>query len=312
MNDIAAPLPKRSERRRQRKKMRTGRKALIAVLILILALGVLLGAVFLGAHHFVNSQIQHVEVALLNSDDTAGAPQRPAATQTSGAGTTFLILGSDSRQSGGDPANWQAGAGRSDVLMLVQIEQGGTGINIMSIPRDSWVEIPGVGQAKINAAYSYGGADLTIQTVENLLGVRVDHFMVTDFTSFAELTDALGGVSIAQGDGVQTFNGSEALTYVRERYSLPRGDFDRVQRQQAWMRAIAQKTFSRQVLQDPSKLVDMVSIITRYSALDQNLNFDTCSASPLSWEVCALTASCSSPSRTWALAPPTTGNPSSS
>ncbi|WP_115728654.1 LCP family protein [Actinomyces culturomici] len=170
------------------------RKALIALLVLALLLaGGLLG-VFLFVRHSIDSQIQHVQTSL--GSETSTIQSLPQSAEK-GKDITFLVMGSDSRQSGGDPTDWTAGAQRSDVLMLVQITGDRKGLNIMSIPRDSWGSIPGHGTAKINAAFSYGGADLAIETVQNLTGITIDHFMITDFTSFSELTDALGGVTIA-------------------------------------------------------------------------------------------------------------------
>lgn len=277
MTEHPAPLPSRTELRRQTRSQRRlsgTQKALVGLLVLILVLLAGATAAFFGIRHSINSQIRHVEVSVstpASPHTTQSAPQ----SESSGPGTTFLILGSDSRLSGGDPRNWQAGAQRSDVLIVAQITADGKGINVMSIPRDSWVDIPGYGTAKINAAFSYGGADLTIATVENLLGIHIDHFMITDFTSFSELTDALGGVTLDTSTGPKTMTGSEALAFVRERHSLPRGDFDRMQRQQAWMRAILKKTFSQSLLTNPAKLAQLVSIVTTYSALDQNLTFDS-------------------------------------
>ncbi len=275
MTETEAPRSRKSPAHAAKKtSMSLAKKILIALLALLVVAVSATAAIFFGVRHSINSQIKHVDVSV-SKLSTSQTPQSGPQSSASGPGTTFLILGSDSRQSGGDPTNWQAGAQRSDVLIVAQIEADGNGINLMSIPRDSWVDIPGYGTAKINAAFSYGGADLTIATVENLLGIHIDHFMITDFTSFSELTDALGGVTMATSSGSQHFNGKEALAYVRERYSLPRGDFDRVQRQQAWIRAILQQVFSKSVLTDPAKLTDLVSILTKYSALDQNLDFDS-------------------------------------
>ena len=267
-------LPTRAEVRAStaaaKKPMSTTKKALIAACSLLGVLVLAVAGVFLGIRHSIDSQIRHVQI------DTEQSRPAPAQSAASGDDINFLILGSDSRQSGGDPTDWQAGAQRSDVMMLVQITGDRKGINIMSIPRDSWVDIPGHGTAKINAAYSYGGADLTIQTVQQLTGVTVDHFMVTDFSSFEELTDILGGVEIAsREDGVKTYTGEQALRFVRERYSLPRGDFDRMRRQQAWMRAIMQKTFDQEVLTDVPKLSSMLTALLEHSAVDQTLGFDS-------------------------------------
>lgn len=270
------PFPSRTALRdtTPKKRMSGTQKALVGLLVLLLVLIAGSAAAFLGIRHSINSQITHIDVAI-EKPAPPQAPQSQAHAPESRAGTTFLILGSDSRQSGGDPKNWQFGAQRSDVLIVAQIEADGNSITFMSIPRDSWVEIPGYGPAKINAAFSYGGADLTITTVENLLGIHIDHFIVTDFTGFSELTDALGGVELPTVEGPTHMTGPEALAFVRERYSLPRGDFDRMQRQQAWMRAILHTAFSQSLVTNPVKLSQLVSILTTYSALDQNLTFDS-------------------------------------
>ena len=99
----------------------------------------------------------------------------------------FLLLGSDSR--GQD-------RGRSDVMMLVHSDPDRAKLYLISLPRDLWVPIPGHGTDKINAAYAYGGAPLAVQTVENLLKVRIDNVALTDFTGFFRLIDDLGGVTV--------------------------------------------------------------------------------------------------------------------
>ena len=121
--------------------------------------------------------------------------------------------------------------------MIVQVSGDRQEVSVVSIPRDTWVEVPGYGQAKINAAYSYGGPSLAIQTVEQLTGVHIDHFVIADFESFEALTDEIGGVVInlktpqTLADtqfpaGAQRLNGAQALTYTRERKSLPGKDFN--------------------------------------------------------------------------------------
>lgn len=250
------------------------KKALIALRVLaaLIIVGVFVAILALRAS--INSQIRHIPTTLPSRTITA---QSAPATEESPAtdAVTFLVLGSDSRTSGGDPTNWEYGAQRSDVLLLVQISADRTSMSMMSLPRDSWVEIPGHGKQKINAAYSLGGPDLTIATVESLTGVHIDHFIVTDFTGFAKITDELGGVSIHTSEGKMDMNGAEALDFVRERYSLPRGDFDRMRRQQAWMKAIMAKVFSRGVLTDPATLDSVLRVLLAHSAMDEGLNFDS-------------------------------------
>ena len=195
------------------------------------------------------------------------------------------MLGSDSRISAGDPSQWEIGAQRTDAIMIVQVSGDRESVSVMSIPRDSWVEIPGHGQAKINAAYSYGGPSLTIQTVEQLTGIHIDHVIVADFESFTNLTDEIGGVTInlktpqtvAGTDfhaGAQLLNGEQALAYARERKTLPGGDFDRINRQQAWMRAIVSQVFNSGILSDPTRLYSFLSAVTSTMAVDEGFTID--------------------------------------
>ncbi|WP_418606770.1 LCP family protein [Georgenia sp. SUBG003] len=206
--------------------------------------------------------------------DGAGAAARPP--------VNILVLGSDSRISAGDPDRWTAGAQRTDAIMLAQISGDRESLTMMSIPRDSWVEVPGHGTAKINAAFSWGGPTLMIETVEQLTGVRVDHFAVADFESFAELTDELGGVELTLAqpltaggatleEGTHVLDGEQALAYARERYNVDGGDFGRVQRQQNWMRAIMRSMFDRELLTDPGRLMSTLEAVTRSLSLDDGL-----------------------------------------
>lgn len=198
----------------------------------------------------------------------------------------FLLLGTDSRISAGDPSQWQAGAQRTDAMMLVQLSGDREAVTVMSIPRDSWVEIPGHGEHKINAAFSFGGPALAIQTVEDLTGVRIDHLAIADFESFSALTDELGGVDITLTQpltvggvtldpGMHRLDGEQALRYARERYNVAGGDFGRVQRQQNWMRAIMVRTFERDVLTNPGRLMGMLETVSESIAVDEGLSIGT-------------------------------------
>ena len=215
---------------------------------------------------------------------------RPAApTPEPGESTTplnVLVLGTDSRISAGDPSQWTQGAQRTDALMLVHLAADRRSGHVMSIPRDSWVPIPGHGEAKINAAFSYGGPSLLIQTVEDLTGVRIDHFAVTDFESFERITDAMGGVQMTLEEplvedgrtvlpaGEHLMTGEQALTYVRQRKNLARGDFDRVQRQQAWMRAMVSRVLDEEILRDPTRWYSLLDAVTASVAVDEGLTRD--------------------------------------
>ncbi len=185
----------------------------------------------------------------------------------------FLLLGSDSR--GQD-------RGRSDVMMLVHSDPDRAKLYLISLPRDLWVPIPGHGTDKINAAYAYGGAPLAVQTVENLLKVRIDNVALTDFTGFFRLIDDLGGVTVfneipSQSLGLSfprgelTLTGETALVYVRERHDLPRGDFDRAERQRLVVKAIVDKLASRGTFSNPSRLLSVINRLSSTVTVDDSL-----------------------------------------
>ena len=267
-------MPTRASRHSAKKPMSGTKKALVVLGVIALVLVVGVVGVLAGVRHSINSQITHIPDAIPSSSAASGSESGDQSGKT-GDQINFLVMGSDSRESGGDPTDWQYGAQRSDVLMIVQLSGDRKHVNIRSIPRDSWVDIPGHGTAKINAAFSYGGPQLTIQTVQNLTGIHIDHFAVVDFTSFEQMTDQLGGVTIKTSAGDQTMDGEQALKFVRERYSLPRGDFDRVRRQQAWIKAIMTRVFEKDVLTSPSQVTDLTKILLEHSAVDESLNADT-------------------------------------
>lgn len=225
-------------------------------------------------------------------DPFAALPNRPvvptpaADAPAEATAMNILVVGSDSRISAGDPSQWEAGAQRTDAIMLVHLPADRKGAYAMSIPRDSWVSIPGYGDNKINAAFSYGGPTLLIQTVEQLTNVRIDHFAVADFESFEAITDELGGVLITlkedlySGDrfvlpaGQHLMSGADALVYVRQRHGLARGDFDRVQRQQAWMRSIFARMRNEQTLQNPTKSIPFLNAVTQSISADDGFTRD--------------------------------------
>lgn len=198
--------------------------------------------------------------------------------------TDYLLIGTDT---GGDAATTGAGGrseptGNADAIMLVQLADGGAHAVIISIPRDSWVPVPGHGMNKINAAYAIGGPTLLVQTVEDLTHVRVDHFAAIDFTGFKAITDALGGVTVdistrteSRGvtfdPGPNRLDGDSALIYVRQRYDLPGGDFDRVQRQQSFLRAVLTEIRSQDLLGSPATTDRLLLALTGSISIDDTL-----------------------------------------
>lgn len=212
-------------------------------------------------------------------------PDRPA----SGAGTTWLLVGSDSRQhlspdqqaqlaTGGD-----VGSGRTDTILMVHIPGlvSSAQTTMVSIPRDSYVSIPGYGDDKINAAFAVGGAPLLAQTVEQATGVRVDHYAEIGFDGFATMVDAVGGVTMCPPEpisdplagidlpaGCQELDGRNALGYVRTR-ATPRADLDRMLNQRAFMSALLHRAASPEVLLNPLRWYPMAHAATGAVAVDE-------------------------------------------
>ena len=265
-----------------RRPGRGWRIALLSVLAIFLVLTLATGGLALWVRHSIASGIEFI------ADPFAGIPAR-APQQKVAAGeepaVNILVLGTDSRTSASDPSQWKEGAQRTDAIMIVQVSGDRKTVSVMSIPRDSWVEIPGHGQGKINAAYSYGGPSLTIHTVENLTGIHIDHFAVANFESFVALTDEIGGVRInlktpqtlagkELGAGAQVLDGQQALAYTRERSSLPNGDFDRVKRQQTWMRSIVSRVLTNGTLSSPTALYSFLKTASRTVAVDESFTLN--------------------------------------
>jgi LCP family protein required for cell wall assembly len=210
---------------------------------------------------------------------------RPAATD----GTNILLVGVDDGK-GVDldkmlEGDWQPGVFRSDAIMVVHLSEDGGEAQLVSIPRDSYVPVEGYGKTKINAAFSFGGPSLLGRTVEDVTGLHIDHIAVADFEGFKGITSAIGGVlvyvpqdivdprfdTVFWKKGWQKVEGDQALEYVRARYGLPKGDFDRVQRHQNMMRAITQSVNDMSVLANPFAVTDLVDEIASHLAVDSSL-----------------------------------------
>ena len=197
-----------------------------------------------------------------------------------GPGTNILLLGSDTR-TGADAA--LVSGSRADTIMLMHIPADGKGVYIISIMRDTWVNIPGYGPAKINAALNYGGISLQVATVENLVGVKIDHVAEIEFEGFKSLVNAIGGVDVqvpfAFTSNVWTFtpglmhlNGSGALSFVRERYSFADGDYQRVRNQRAFLRGLYSTMKAKGALSNVASFQSSIESLTDYMRVDQGLN----------------------------------------
>ncbi len=190
-------------------------------------------------------------------------------------GRTYLVVGSDSR-AGLTAAQRKAlrtgstAGQRTDTILLLHVPSGGGPTVLMSVPRDSYVAIPGHGENKINAAFSIGGPALLARTLEQATGIGVDNYVEIGFGGFASMVDAVGGVRICPrtaiedrragldiAKGCQEADGAVALGYARARYFDPRGDLGRVERQRELLAAIVAKAGSPTTLVNPFRTVPL-------------------------------------------------------
>lgn len=226
--------------------------------------------------HFANSISTPGTSSSTSSDtnDSSDTPTTPIPKWEGQERVNILLLGGDSR---GDDA------GRSDSVMVASIDPVSKKAHLFSVLRDTYVEIPGHGKSRLNAAFSYGGADLTKQTVGNLLGIPIQHYVYTDFTGFMALVDAVGGIDIdvekdmyytSKADkhmydidlkkGLQHMDGKTALQYVRFRHDAT-SDFTRTERQRIFMTELAKKMQSTTSL---FKIPDILEATAPYIETD--------------------------------------------
>jgi LCP family protein required for cell wall assembly len=236
-------------------RLRVPRLSLIVVLLVVVLIGypVLLGVTAWTSLNRVDALDPAHKIT-----DTKDTP-----------GRTFLVVGSDSRDDLSRAERKRLGTGsiggqRTDTIMLLHVPAGGGPTVLVSVPRDSYVPVPGRGRDKINAAYSSGGAPLLVRTLEQATGLRIDEYVETGLGGFASIVDAVGGVRLCPKrnmndkdahinlkKGCQEMDGKTALGYARARKSDPRGDLGRVERQRETLAAIASKTLSPGTLVQP-------------------------------------------------------------
>ncbi|MFT3888049.1 MAG: LCP family protein [Arachnia sp.] len=261
------------------KARKRGRRPLIIALSILLVILVAVGVTIAWYARSATKALDNIQRdpnIMPSRTSTVNKPRpSPVATPTGSekAPLNFVLMGSDTR---GDER------GRSDVLQLLHIPSSRDAAYLLSIPRDSWVDIPGHGKGKINWAYSFGGPALTVETLEDLLDIPMDHTVIIDFSGFVKVIDALGGVTVynhhesaSRGHtfpkGEITLDGEAALAFVRERYTLPSGDFDRAERQRDVIKAIVKKLSSAGVLTNPTKFADVVSELGSQFTVDSGL-----------------------------------------
>lgn len=259
----AAGAASRARRTRRTQRRRIGPLRIVGlVLALVLTLGVLTAL-------WADSKLQRI-------DALTDYPGRGGNTP----GTVTLLVGTDSRE--GLTAEQQAqlatgsesdaGGKRTDTMMLVYTPKGGDRTMLISLPRDLLVDVPGYGENKLNAAYTFGGPPLLAQTLEQQTGVRIDHYAEIGFGGFAGIVDAVGGVDICLDEpindplagldlapGCQTLAGPQALGFVRTRYGFAEQDLQRVRNQRQFLGALMRKTLSPGNLLNPFTAVPLLN-----------------------------------------------------
>lgn len=263
-----------------RKPWSTRRKVVLGVAIgLVVSLVAAVG-IFAIRLQTSTDDIQVVEDAF--PDETL----RPAPFEGEGnAPLNYLLLGSDTRAEDEDLLT--SLGDRADTILFVHVPVDRESVQVMSIMRDSWVTIPGYGDAKINSALAFGGVPLMVQMVEQLTGQRIDDVAIIDFEGFRGLTDAVGGVTVqneiaftagqaggrySYEAGEITLTGDEALDYVRERYAFSDGDYQRVRNQQAYMRGLLDALLQPSVVANPVTLTNLVDVMGPYVATTEGIS----------------------------------------
>lgn len=254
------------ERPRRRSPLRRLMLGLVTLLALVLVFAVVL--------------VAGVYRGLDRVDAFPEGPRPPAA-----PGSTWLLVGSDSRENLTDEQKQTLSTGDvdsrlTDTIMMLTTAPDGVA-TLISIPRDSLVTIPGYGENKINAAYSFGGPSLLVETVELATGVRIDGYVEVGFDGFYSIVEAVGGVEVCLDDpiqderagidlpaGCQTLDGADSLGYVRSRYVDPDGDFGRVERQRQFIAALADTVVRPSVLLNPLRVVPFAAAVGDALAVD--------------------------------------------
>ena len=246
------PPPAAPPRRRKRRGWKIFGSVLLVLVLVIAGFGI------------------YLDFSLKREDVLTDYEGRPADTP----GVTWLLVGSDSREDLTDEQKTELATGdadgkRTDTIMLLHIPDGSNAPTLVSLPRDTLVDIPEHGQQKLNAAFAYGGGQLLTQTVESKTGLRIDRYAEIGFGGFAGVVDAIGGVDICIDEpmndpkaglnleaGCQTLNGAQALGYVRTRASA-NADLDRIERQRKFLSALLSKASSPGTIINPVRSIPL-------------------------------------------------------
>ncbi|MFG3529433.1 LCP family protein [Streptomyces sp. NPDC047917] len=257
-----------------------------------------LSVLVLGAGGVGHAVVTNLENGIDRIDPFKDMKNRPRA----GNGMNLLLVGTDGRDriSPEEKEKYRLGGAPchcTDTIMLVHLSADRERASIVSLPRDSYAEVPehrdrttgephAAHPVKLNAAYAEGGPNLTVRTVEHMTGVKIDHYLEVDFTSFMKTVDTLGGVKICTtrplkdsytgldlAPGTHELNGGQALQYVRSRHIDGAADLGRMQRQQKFLASLIERATSNGVLLNPVKFRDVAS--TMLSSVRADKGFGT-------------------------------------
>ncbi|MET7380527.1 LCP family protein [Streptomyces sp. NPDC005526] len=248
--------------------------------------------------------IGHAVVSSLDADIARVDPFRDMKNRPqSGHGMNVLLVGTDGRDRisaqerrkyrlGGQPCHC------TDTMMIVHLSEDRERASVVSLPRDSFAEIPahvdqntgrrhGAHPVKLNAAYAEGGPNLTVRTVEEMTRLKIDHYLEVDFTTFMRTVDVLGGVRMCTAEplkdaytgldlpaGTHTLNGGQALQYVRSRHVDGASDLGRMKRQQRFLAALIERATSSRVLLNPMRFRDVTRAVLGSVRADKGFHTD--------------------------------------
>jgi LCP family protein required for cell wall assembly len=285
---LPGPAPKGRRTRGQRTARVLSWLALTTAVVVLLAAG----GLWVAFNHY-NGQISRISIPGISGHTKPAKAPRNA--------ENFLLVGSDSRDGENGAGTQGKGATfvtgqRSDTVILVHLFGNSDKAELVSFPRDSYVEIPAYTNAKtghvtpphhdkLNSAFSLGGPALLIATIENMSNIRIDHFLQIDFTGFKGMVNKLGGVDVcltkAAKDsfsgidlsaGQHHISGDVALAFVRQRHGLANGDIDRIARQQQFLGSLVHKVLSAGTLLNPLKLTGFLDVATASLQVDKTLS----------------------------------------
>lgn len=282
-NDVFLSRSARNNAERQKQKRNRSIGVSVVAVLLVVILG--LGYFIFDLQRQFNSKSNTVSLGFTDAEQQARPVKDP-----DDKSMNVLMLGVDHADSEVEETTALDGAvsQRSDSMMLVHIPEDRSQVFIMSMVRDMYVDIPGHGKDKLNAAISIGGVPLLLQTVEGMFDTKIDHVAMIDFDGFKELSTALGGVTVhneipfTANDtdyyypvGDIDLEGDRALRFVRERKSFTDGDYQRVANQRKFIAAATNQVLSTGTLTNPAKLYEIVDKVSPFLTFDENFDAAT-------------------------------------